>query len=247
MTKIVTLRGILSAMEDYGLIEVDLKEIFLALRKRIWIIILIGILAVLSTGIVNIFFLDEIYSSSTTLIVSKQASGGDSREMQLSDVNLARNLVDTYSVIIKSNRVLEKVISTLNLNVGIGTLKSNINVSSEGNTEIIRITVEDTIPERAKDIADTLAIVFIDEVKTLLKMDNVQVIDTAKASHTPIRPNVKKNITMALIVGNMVGIGIVLLIELLDNTIKTPEQVQQYLKLPVIGMIPNIGSDKVKR
>jgi len=78
-------------------------------------------------------------------------------------------------------------------------------------------------------------------------MDNVQVIDTAKASHTPIRPNVKKNITMALIVGNMVGIGIVLLIELLDNTIKTPEQVQQYLKLPVIGMIPNIGSDKVKR
>ena len=143
------------------------------------------------------------------------------------------NLVDTYSVIIKSNRVLEKVISTLNLNVGIGTLKSNINVRSEGNTEIIRITVEDTIPERAKDIADTLAIVFIDEVKTLLKMDNVQVIDTAKASHTHIRPNVKKNITRALIVGNMVGIGIVLLIELLDNTIKTPEQVQQYLKLPV--------------
>lgn len=234
-------------MEDRDMEELDLREIFYVLWKRMWIIVLTSILAVLVSGIVSIFFLDDIYSSSTTLIVSKQTGSTNSNEMNLSDVNLARNLVGTYSVILKSNRVLERVISDLDLDMRISNLKSNIDVRSEGNTEIIRISVEDTIPERAMDIANTLSVVFKDEVKTLLNMDNVQVIDTARTSYSPIRPNVKKNVALALVVGLMVGIVIVFVIEFLDNTIKTSEDIQKYLGLPVIGMIPSFDSDESKR
>ena len=116
------------------------------------------------SGIVSIFFLDDIYASSTTLIVSKQTGSTNSNEMNLSDVNLARNLVGTYSVILKSNRVLERVISDLDLDMRISNLKSNIDVRSEGNTEIIRISVEDTIPN-GQWILQTHYLLFKDEVK----------------------------------------------------------------------------------
>ena len=129
--------------------EIDIRELFQIIRKRLWIIISFILVAVLLSGIVSMFFLDDIYESSTTLIVSKQ-SDGNNNDLQISDINLARNLVDTYSVIIKSNRVLESVLSDLNLDMTLSNLKSKINVSAEGNTEIIRINVEDTIPKEQK-------------------------------------------------------------------------------------------------
>src|SRR5690554_1659424 len=132
------------AMEE----ELDIRELINVLRKRAWIIVITTIVAILIAGIVSIFFLDDIYASSTTLIVSKQNSRSSGNDLQLSDINLARNLVGTYSVILKSNRVLERVISDLDLDIKTSELKSNIDVRSEGNTEIIRISVEDTISER---------------------------------------------------------------------------------------------------
>lgn len=226
--------------------EIDIREIYQTIRKRVWIIIAITLLAAFLSGIVSIFFLNEVYKSSTTLIVSKQ-NQGTGNDMQLSDVNLARYLVNTYSALAKSNLVLDRVLSELNLNMSLSQLKSKINVSAEGNTEIIRISVEDTVPERAMDIANSLAIIFIDEVNHLLKMENVQVIDTARASHSPIRPRTMKNIAIAIVLGLMAGMGIVLLIEYLDNTIKTPEDVQKCMQLSVIGRIPDFDHESPKR
>ena len=225
--------------------EIDIRELIQIIRKRIWVIISFTLIAIFLSGIVSVLFLDEVYESSTTLIVSKQ-SDGNNNDLQISDINLARNLVDTYSVIIKSNRVLESVLSDLNLNMTLGNLKSKINVSAEGNTEIIRIKVEDTIPERAKDIANSLANVFIREVNLLLKMENVQVIDTARLPNSPIRPRVFMNIAIAGMLGLMIGLGLVLLIEYLDNTIKTPEDVLKHMQLSVIGSIPDFNGDTSK-
>ena len=225
--------------------EIDIRELIQIIRKRIWVIISFTLIAIFLSGIVSVLFLDEVYESSTTLIVSKQ-SDGNNNDLQISDINLARNLVDTYSVIIKSNRVLESVLSDLNLNMTLGNLKSKINVNAEGNTEIIRIKVEDTIPERAKDIANSLANVFIKEVDTLLKMENVQIIDIARVPNSPIRPRVFMNIAIVGMLGLMIGLGLVLLIEYLDNTIKTPEDVLKHMQLSVIGSIPDFNGDTSK-
>jgi capsular polysaccharide biosynthesis protein len=219
--------------------ELDIRQIIEMVQKRIWIIIVFTVLAAVLAGIISGFFLDEIYSSYTTLIVSKQNEGASINDLQLSDVNLARNLVNTYSVIIKSNLVLEKVIQEVNPGMGLAALKSNISVNSENNTEIIRITVEDTIPERARDLANSLAVVFIQEVQSLLKMENVQVIDMAKANEIPIKPRTGMNIAVAAVLGMMLGFALVFLLEYLDNTIKTPEDLERYLDLPVIGIIPD--------
>ena len=226
--------------------ELDIKELIHIIRKHALIIISFTLVAIFLSGLVSIFFMDKVYESSTTLIVSKQ-KGGKDNDLQVSDINLARNLVETYSVIIKSNRVLESVLSEMNLNMSLDKLKSKIKVSAEGNTEIIRITVEDTLPERAKDIANTLANVFIKEVNTLLKMENVQVIDKAKAPHSTIRPKLFINVTVAGFIGLMIGLGFILLMEYLDNTLKTPEDIYKYMQLSVIGNIPNFDNSFSKR
>jgi capsular polysaccharide biosynthesis protein len=219
--------------------ELDLRDILLIIQKRLWIILTLTILAALFVGTISAFFLDEIYASSTTLIVSKQKENSNINDLQLNDINLSRNLVDTYSVIIKSDRVLEKVLKEVNLALPIAELRSKIDVKSENNTEIIRITIEDTNSEIARDIANSVARVFMNEVTTLLRMDNVQVIDLAKASPSPVKPNVKMNTLIAAMIGLMAGIGIAFLLEMLDNTIKTQEDVQKYMDIPVIGIIPS--------
>ena len=219
--------------------ELELREYIEIILKRIWIIVAITITATFLSGIISVFFLNEVYSTSTTLIVSKQSEGTTLNEMQINDINLARGLVDTYSVIVKSDLVMEKVLKEVRSDMSLGSLRSKVSVSSEGNTEIIRITVEDTQPEKARDIANSLARVFMNEVESLLRMDNVQIIDIAKAPVSPIKPKVMMNIAIAFILGLMISLGIVLLLEYLDNTIKTPEDVQKYMGLPVIGIIPS--------
>ena len=219
--------------------ELELREYIEIILKRIWIIVAITITATFLSGIISVFFLNEVYSTSTTLIVSKQSEGTTLNEIQINDINLARGLVDTYSVIVKSDLVMEKVLKEVRSDMSLDSLRSKVSVSSESNTEIIRITVEDTQPEKARDIANSLARVFMNEVESLLRMDNVQIIDIAKAPVSPIKPKVMMNIAIAFILGLMISLGIVLLLEYLDNTIKTPEDVQKYMGLPVIGIIPS--------
>lgn len=179
------------------------------------------------------------FSTSTTLIVSNQKDGSKYNDLQLSDINLNRNLVNTYNIIAKSDRVLERVIQDIDLDMSLSTLRPKVSVSSEGNTEIIRFTIEDHNPEQARDIANSLSMVFQREVKEFLRMDNVQIIDVAKLPRSPVRPRPMLNILIAAFTGLMAGLGIVFLIEYLDNTIKTPEDVQRYLDLPILGAIPN--------
>ncbi|HPT79059.1 MAG TPA: Wzz/FepE/Etk N-terminal domain-containing protein [Candidatus Atribacteria bacterium] len=218
--------------------ELELRNIVEIILKRIWIIVAITLAAAIVGLTISVFFIDDVYSASTTLIVREKRKSGE--EYQLSDLNLARNLVDTYSVIIKSNRVLEKVLDEVGSDITTNELRSKISVQSEGNTEIIRITVEDLSPETAKNIANSTARVFMNEIVRLLEMDNVQVIDEARASFTPVKPKVGMNTAISFILGLMVSLGLAFVLEYFDNTIKEPEDVEKYLDLPVIGVIPII-------
>ena len=218
--------------------ELDLRDIIDIITKRIWIIAAITIFALLMGIIFSVFILDDIYASSTTLIVRENRKDGGS--VQLSDINLARYLVDTYSVIIKSDRVLEKVVTELRSDLSLDQLRNKISVRAEGNTEIIRISVEDINPETARDIANSVARVFINEIQELMDMDNVRIIDEAREQSSPVKPNVKLNIAIFLILGLMLGIGLAFIIELLDKTIKDPDDIEKQLGLPVLGVIPEI-------
>lgn len=220
--------------------ELELRDIFRIIWARIWIIVLITIVAMLASGIISYFYLDKIYESSTTLIVNKQKDDNEKEtQYTYNDILLSQKLVSTYTEIAKSSYVLERVIKELNLDLSSDELKKMIAVSAVGDTQIIRITVSDVFPARATVIAEKMAELLPIRVSELEMPDNVKVVDKAKVPSSPVKPRPLMNIAIAGVLGIMVGLGIIFLIEYLDNTIKTPDDVQKYLGLPVLGSIPN--------
>lgn len=216
----------------------ELREFFAIVRKRMWIITLLVIVAVITSFILSAFVVDKIYSSSTSLILVKESS--EQTPIEYNDILLNQRLVKTYSEVIKSRSVLQKVTEQLHLPMTVEELSEKISVESVNDTEIIKITVEDKDPRLAASIANTSASIFMDEIVKLLKMENVQIIDHAQISKEPVRPRVKLTVAVSFFVALMAGLGIVFLIEYMDNTIKTPDDIKNYLDLPVLGTIPEV-------
>ena len=164
----------------------DLREILQIVLKRLWIIILVTLVCIVSSGIISYFVLDNIFEASTTLMVSKTRDE-ESSNLQYNDILLNQKLVKTYSEIVKSNRVLEKVIEQLGLNMSTGDLRSKVQVNSVSDTEIIRISVEGQDANFATELANSIAVVFMGEIGSIMKMDNVQFMILPKLSN-PIKP-----------------------------------------------------------
>ena len=215
----------------------DLREILQIIYKRLWFIILVTLVCIISSGIISIFVLDSIYEASTTLMVSKTRDD-QSSNLQYNDILMNQKLVKTYSEIVKSNRVLEKVIEQLDLDMTTGDLRNKIQVSSVSDTEIIRIAVQDKDPNFATELANSIAVVFMGEIGSIMKMDNVQFIDPAKVPIDPVKPRPLLNIAIAAVLGVMISVFIVFLVEYFDNTVKTVDDVENKLGLPVLGSIP---------
>jgi capsular polysaccharide biosynthesis protein len=220
--------------------EISLREIFFILRKHVKLIVLLLVLSVAISSVVTFFILDKEYSAFTTLMVGKPKDYINENKIEYNELLLNQKLVSTYGELIKTRIVSEKVISNLGLDLSYDTFRSKVNVSLVKDTEIIGITVTDTDPVLAAEIANETASVFMDTVQEIMKVENVQVIDRAEPSYTPVSPRPILNLAIAGILGLMLGVFLAFLIEMLDNTIKTPEDVEKYLGLPVIGSIPNV-------
>ncbi len=218
--------------------EIDLKELFdFFLKKAILIIIIVSAVCIVGC-IRGIFLKTPMYSSSTTVVLSASNSNAG---LTTSDVTLNKNLVATYAQIVKSRRILNQVIDGLKLNIKYETLNSHISVSAINNTEIIRIRVSDKNPELARDIANETAKVFVSEIGDLYKMDNVSILDEAYVSSTPYNINVLKQVIIYLALGIVLAFGLVFVVFYFDRTIKSTEQIEQKLQLPILGRVQDIS------
>lgn len=224
--------------------EIDLKEYMSIIWNKKWLILGVTLLAIIISAIISFFVLDPTYETSTKILVGR--SNVSQNAINYEDIMLSQSLVNTYGEIIKSETVLNEVIANLKLNISTGALKKRIKVNPVAETEIIEIKVNDTDPNLATNIANELAKVSMKNVKEIMKIDNVQVIDQAQIPKSPIKPNKNMNIAIAAILGFMIGIGIVFLREYLDNTIKTPNDVEKYLGLSTIGIIPFIEKEDLE-
>ena len=216
--------------------EIDLREIFSIIWSRKWIIIAISLLAMIISGLISFYVLQAEYETSTTIMVGK--SNTSEQGIEYNDVLLNQKLVNTYGVIIQSKGVLSEVISNLKLDLTVDELKGQIKVSPVSDTEIIEIKVSGTDPILISRIANDVSSVFMRNVTDIMKIDNVQIIDRAETPENPIKPNKTLNILIAGVLGLMIGLGIVFLREFLDNTFKTPNDVEKHLGLSIIGVIP---------
>ena len=217
---------------------VDLREYFGIVKKRFWIVALITIIAVVVSGVISFFMLNPVYEAKSTLIVNadKQA---ETQIVTGDQITVTQKLAVTYGEIIKSRAVLEEVIKNLKLNDEYEDLVKSVTVSPVQDTQIISISVQDTNPQKARDIANEIPKVFAKEAKRITKANDVQVIDKATLPKNPIKPNKVMNVLIAFVLGTMIGLFVVFLIEYLDNKMKTPQDIEKHLGLSVIGVIPN--------
>jgi capsular polysaccharide biosynthesis protein len=148
-------------------------------------------------------------------------------------------LVKDYRELVKSKLVTTAVINELSLkDISPSQLAGMISVGLKSDTRVIQISILDTNPERAMDIANKIGEVFKSKVVELMKADNVEIVDKAQKPSVPVSPRPYHNMSMALFIGFIIGIGVAFLLEYLDDTIKTSDDVEKQLGLAVLGTIP---------
>lgn len=216
---------------------IDLREYFSIIKKRFWIVMLTTVILVGISALMNHLNKVQLYQAKTTMIVNVEKY--ENQSMLTSDqISAGQKLAVLYGEIIKSRSVLQPVIERLNLDISAQQLAGMISVSQVNDTHIMSLSVTDTDPNRAKDIANTIPGVFTEEVKRTIKANGVEVLDPSLGGY-PISSNSSNKVVIAGVLGVMMGLFIIFLIEFLDNKVKTPQDMEKHLNIPVLGVIPN--------
>ncbi|TKH02925.1 capsular biosynthesis protein [Peribacillus simplex] len=222
---------------------ISIKDIFQTLKKRWKLIMLLTLIAALISGTISYFLLTPVYQSSTQILVNQKQS-----KNQLDSTQIRSNIdmINTYSVIIKSPAILEKVIDDLELPQSVDQLSQKITINSQENSQVFSLTVQDSDPAKAVEIANAVSGIFQKEIKEIMNVDNVSILAKAeiKENPAPVKPNPLLNITIAVVVGLMAGIGLAFLLEYMDNTIRDEKDIETFLDLPLLGSIQKISQHK---
>ena len=221
--------------QDYE--TIDLLELLGVLRQHILALLLTTVLAALAGFLVSSFVLTPQYQASALMIVNtRQDTSANVTSDQLTS---ASRLVSTYSIIVKSDTVLNQVIANLGLNMTYETLASKVEVSAVDETQVMEITVTDPNPDGARQVCEQITQVAPDAILTAVEAGSVKVISAASVDPDPVSPNIPRNTAIAGVLGLVVCVGILFLRVLLDNKINTEDDVTTHLGLTVIGVIPN--------
>lgn len=228
--------------------ELELRDYFRIVTKRIKLILWLVVVVAIITAIFSYAFMKPEYKSSTSLIVNN--SQDMSRAIDLNSVNLDIRLVDTYKQIIKTAAITDKV-AERNAELGLTgeQISSIINVSSVSNTQVLTISARYSDYPTTVTVVNEVAKVFVEEIPKIMTVNNVSILDEAKLvdNPSPVAPNPILNIALSIIVALMLGIGLALLLEYLDDTIKDEQDVQQYIDLPVLMTIPKVSEEDLTK
>lgn len=228
--------------------ELDLKElIMLFWNKKIQILLIIAIF--IAIGIIyTIGFVTPVYTSSTSLVLAtSNSSQQSSGTITTTDLTLNSNLVSTYRELVTSTSVVRQVISNLGITMEEEQLKKEIAVNSVTNTALIKISVTDENSINAAKIANELANVFSEEASKIYKLDNIYILDKAEISETPSNINHAKDVIIFAFIGAVVAVLYVIILNMLDTTIKSAEEVEKQFKVPVLASIPLYNFEPTKK
>ena len=220
---------------------ISISEIFEAIKKRWIIIVAITLTATIISGIISFFVIDPVYEASTKVFVGKEEN--DNAAYNSSEINMYQQLLQTYAQAIKTKDLVNRAISGLKYDgLEARNVVESLTVNPISNTQILQIKYQSKDPNEAKDVLKSVTDEFIVTAKELVPNGNVRIIEEVELPQNPVRPNKKMNIAIAFLLGLMVSVGLVFLLEYLDNTYKNKDQLEKELGIPVLGAIPDIES-----
>ena len=218
---------------------ISISEIFEAIKKRWILIVSITLVATLISGVLSFFVIKPTYETSTKVFIGKEESNQEG--YNTNDIQMYQKLLQTYAETIKTNEVVQAAInSTNNADLTVPAVKGALTVTPVSDTQILQIKYQNKSPEVAKAILENITNEFVILAKELVPNGNVRVIEAVQLPENPVAPNKKMNVAIAFLLGLMVSVGLVFLIEYLDNTFKSKEELERELDIPVVGIIPEV-------
>ena len=230
-------------MKENKEIAIDVVQLFKILWKKKIAIILTAIVAALVAFGVSSFVLTPEYSSTTRIYVVNR-NQSENAGLTNQDLQAGTYLVKDYKEIILSQDVLEKVISNLKLEQSGKGLSKKIQVTVPVDTRIVSIVVKDDQPEEASRIANALREVAAEKIIKVTRVSDVTTLEEARPALTPSSPNIRRNTLLAFLAGGAVMVILVLLLELLDDRVKRPEDVEEVMQVALLGIVPDLNKLK---
>lgn len=219
--------------------EINISDLLSYFKSKLVYILLIT-LVVTSVGIFYKLVIEKpVYKSSISLILTGFTDVTGSDTINNNDLTINQKLITTYQEITKSRKVLSQVIEELDLEYEIEDLANNVTVAGVTDTEIIKITVNDRNPLMAYQIVDKIADVFSDEVRDIYNVSNVSILDVPEVADEASNMGVFKFLVICIFAGLLLGCLIIFVIYYFDTTIKTVDQIEAKLDVPVLGSIPD--------
>ncbi len=227
-------------------VEIDLREIFAILLDKLAVIVLAAVLGAAVAFTFTKFLISPVYQASTQVYVTNNKLT-TTDQINVSDLQSSNYLTKDYMILVKSNPVLDKVIADLNLKMSTSELAGKISVSTPTDTRILTIAVNDKDPMMAKKIADAVREASKAQIQSVMGIETVNTVEDAKLPESPISPNTKMNILIGFALGFIIAVAVIIIRFMLDDTIKAQEDVEKYLGLSVLGLIPELETTDNKK
>lgn len=215
--------------------EIDLLELFFALKKKILLILTVALIGGCISAAYTQFLMTPIYSStSSMLVLSKETT-----LTSLADLQLGASLTSDYTVLIESTPVLEQVVENLKLDMTEDDLRDCLTINNPSDTRILEITVEHPDSVMAKEIVDEIASVSSAYIGDKMEVIPPKIIEVGKIATVRTSPSVKKNTAIGFLAGMFVCAAVIVLYTIMDDTLKTEEDIEKYLGVSVLAKIPD--------
>lgn len=215
-------------------VEIDLLEVLFLFKKKILILLLAGIVAGSATGLVTHYLVQPLYSSTAKLYILSSSTSLTS----LTDIQIGTSLTKDYIQLVQSRPVVERVIENLKLNRSYEQLLDEMTFSNPTDTRILVITAKSTDPVLAKDIVDEFVYVSKESIAEIMKTDEPSIAELGYIAEKPVSPNLLKNVAIGAFLGIFAAAAVVLVLYLLDDTVKSSEDIEKYLGLNTLTLIP---------
>ena len=225
---------------DTDEMEIDLKELFFALKKKLWLIILVALLSAAGAGLYSKFVMVPQYTSTAMMyVLSKETT-----LTSLADLQIGSQLTNDYRVLVTSRPVLEQVLENLGISpdyMNYRQLRNKITIDNPTDTRIMNITVQDANPIDAKAYVDEIASTASTYIAEIMEMTPPKIVEEGEVSTIPISPSVKRNTALGALAGCVVVCGIIVLLTVMNDTIRDEDDIEKYLELSVLAAIPLHG------
>lgn len=217
---------------------INISEILYALKKRYKIIISITLAFTIIAALVSFFVIKPKYEVTTKVFIGKEQS--KTQDFNNNDITMYQKLLTTYAEIVQTEDLMNKALKDTDIDKSAKDIKAGLKVTPRSDTQILEISY--TGPDKEEDVKVVKSVTdeFIKESKKLIPNGNIQVIQKASMPENPVSPNKKLNILIAFVLGLMVSVGLSLLLEFMDNTYKSKEDLEKTLGIPVLGVIPEL-------